>query len=466
MESDWGITEEGISGDVSAVIQVYQLLMLRTIEHFFPGSEMEQTGEEPLPSEERLPYRRNYAIKEEGDEFDVTITWFNATYRLKPGVPRAFLQGERKLVETVLRVLDLRFRTMYGVAMPERARNLPYAPEDQIVMEYLGPPAAGRVPVALEVLRASALSTYENREISTGVVLLGTDNDPAEPEREKPEGALRYNIRLTLLKGIYPMCDGLNTVFLVDKEGDVLWPVDIRQWANLVQGHAPPPYICPRSFYSHAQATRSGRHTCMVLLPTHEIKVFSEGVLTFSYTNARWRLLEIPAKYGMWNRSIGPTKPADLAARLFQAALNLAHDRHGALFVVLRDTERSLDELVDPGDRMDHLDQFRSSDNPIARPVKQMLHLLMRGRNIEDIDDHVLESISAVDGALVTDITGRLLTFGAILRTPPRADSMPQVLEGARGTIARTASHYGPVLKVSQDGGVSMFLDGQRLWDI
>ncbi len=466
MESGSEITDEGLSGEVSAVIQVHQVQMLRTLEHFFPGSEVVKTGEEPLPGEERLPYRRNYRIQEEEGGLDLTITWFNARYLFKPGVPRAFLPGERKLVETILRVLDLRFRTMYGVAMPERARILPFAPEDQIVMEYLSPPAPSRVPAALEVLRAFALSTYENREVSSGVVLLGTDQDPTAPDRVKVDGELPYNIRLTLLKGIYPMCDGLHTAFLVDKKGDVCWPIDIHQWAEKVQGHAPPPYTCPRNFYSHAQATRSGRHTCMVLVPTHEIKVFSEGAWVFSFTNARWRLLEISAKFAIWNKSTGSTSPPDLAARLFQAALNLADDRRGALIVVLRDPESSLPDLVDPGDRMDHLNQFQEPENPMARPVKQMLHLLMQGRTINDIDDRVLESIAAVDGALVTDFAGRLLTFGAILRTPPQATSVTQTVEGARSTTARVVSHYGPVLKVSEDGFVSMFLDGARLWDI
>ena len=35
----------------------------------------------------------------------------------------------------------------------------------------------------------AALSTYENRRASTGALLLGTDRDPADPDRVNTEGA-------------------------------------------------------------------------------------------------------------------------------------------------------------------------------------------------------------------------------------------------------------------------------------
>ena len=38
--------------------------------------------------------------------------------------------------------------------------------------------------------------------------------------------------------------------------------------------------------------------------------------------------------------------------------------------------------------------------------------------------------------------------------------------EGARTTAALVASHFGPVLKISEDGIVSYFLEGERVWDL
>ena len=68
----------------------------------------------------------------------------------------------------------------------------------------------------------------------------------------------------------------------------------------------------------------------------------------------------------------------------------------------------------------------------------------------------------------VTDVNGKLLAAGAILRhaidsTP--ADYEPVIVEGARTTAAMAASGFGPVLKVSEDGLIS-FYDGTKIWDI
>ncbi len=103
--------------------------------------------------------------------------------------------------------------------------------------------------------------------------------------------------------------------------------------------------------------------------------------------------------------------------------------------------------------------------DPLA---KRALHYLSRGRDVSDLAPSVLEALAGLDGALATDRTGRLLAFGAILRHD--AASLPDgksiSAEGARTTAAITASRFGPVLKISEDGVVSCFLNGSRVWDL
>jgi hypothetical protein len=78
-----------------------------------------------------------------------------------------------------------------------------YAIEDFIVADDLDAPDSVRVPAALEALRVAALSTYENRRVSTGVLLLGTEGDPAWPDRVNPPGAPKYNVRLSAIKSLH-----------------------------------------------------------------------------------------------------------------------------------------------------------------------------------------------------------------------------------------------------------------------
>ena len=77
--------------------------------------------------------------------------------------------------------------------------------------------APDRVALAVEMMRVAALSTYENQPISTGVLLLCTDEDPVGQYPAAERDALHYTGALNSIKSFYRLADGLRTVFLVNK---------------------------------------------------------------------------------------------------------------------------------------------------------------------------------------------------------------------------------------------------------
>ena len=141
--------------------------------------------------------------------------------------------------------------------------------------------------------------------------------------------------------------------------------------------------------------------------------MFAEGAQAFTFRNADWHLLDLQAKYQMWEAAVG--RPA-LARRLFQTALDLADAREGALFVVLRRPIESLAELVADRGSAGHGAGRRSQD-PDTPSRRHLLHVLA-GRTVTDLDASVLEALATLDGAIVTDPAGELLAVGAILRHP------------------------------------------------
>ena len=454
---------------LSKVIGFYQALLRRHVEHFFPDAVLDTGGDRSIIQAEGMTHRPNYRLVEDPGGLGVEIEWFQTHYLLQPGSPTPFLPAEKRLIETILHLLDHRFRSMFDPKVGPRGELFHASIEDSIVAEYLDPPGPSRVPAALEALRVAALSTYENRRVSTGALLLGTPYDPAMPDWVNPEGAPRYNIRLTAIKGFHRLCDGVKTVYLVDRQGDLARAVDINRWADRVHGDGPPDAPCPRPYGGHARATRSGRHICLVLTPSQEIKVFSGGHLTFAFADARWRLLDIPTKFAIWCRAIGETRGGDLAGLIFQAALNLAESRKGALFVVIRDPSTSIAQLIAPADRIvEDLveDDPEDPDNLSPHLAKRSLHHIVRDQGMFDLDPAVVEAIAGIDGAVVADRDGRLLTFGAILRIDPEALRVARAVEGARTLAAISASFHGPTLKVSEDGLITMFLGGRRVWDL
>ena len=73
---------------------------------------------------------------------------------------------------------------------------------------------------AIEVLRESSLLTYENRRISTGVLLLGCGARHCciRGRRGRPRPC-PYNSDLIGVKSFHRLCDGIKTVFLVNQGG-------------------------------------------------------------------------------------------------------------------------------------------------------------------------------------------------------------------------------------------------------
>ena len=301
----------------------------------------------------------------------------------------------------------------------------------------------------------AALSSYENRSISSGVLLLEGEEDPVRVHGRTPGSEYRYSPALTGIKSFYRLCDGLRTLFLVNRVGVVLDIVEIERYAERTALDVP----CPIAYRSHALATKGNRNIAIVLSPSHEIKVFADGTQVFSFRNAKWHLLDVQAKYEMWAATVGNPQ---LAERLFQTALDLADSREGALFVVLGTRRRR----CRCSSRRPISWTRCGSAAPRCRRAAQLMHML-RGRTANDLDPAVLEGLARTDGATVMDGSGRLLAVGAILlhSEPPEPHSNLAV-EGARTTAAMAAGRHGAVLKVSEDGLITFYDQQERIWDI
>jgi hypothetical protein len=457
------------SGSISRIVGVYQIVLRRTLEHFFPSAQLEILGDRSIIDWHGSPDETHYRLHEDPGGLGLEIEWLGSRMAFQSGYASPLLPSERRMVQVIVEAVDLRFRSLLSQELSHRDDRFNYQTEDLIIADYLDAVSPYRVPAALEALRVAALSTYENRRVAMGALLLGTEHDPAAPHRKNWEGAPRFNARLTAIKGFHRLCDGVRTVFLVDRQGDLMRLIDVGKWAEAVQGSEPLVHPSPRAYHEHAKATRADGHVCLVLSPAQEIKVFARGTLIFSFCDARWRLLDIPSKFAVWCEAVGRTRCHDLAASLFQAALNLSEARLGALFVVLRAPEQSAPQLLSVPDQIFGevvADDPEDPDNLSPKHAKRSLHHIIRGMTLTDLEPSVLEAIASLDGAVVTDMDGRLLTFGAILRIAPEALEIGRTVSGARTLAALAASFHGPVLKVSEDGYLTMYLKGRRVWEL
>ena len=444
----------------------YEGILQAALRQFFRRASLAIEPGQPQSSDRPL------TIEPPAEPSTLSLSWAGTRYLLRMPGRGTFTPHQIRMARAIVAVIRARHRAILNPELAAERGELFRGPiEDRYVgaffdeRAYSDPGTEGavdRIASIIEMLRVAALSTYENRPISTGILLLAGDYDPCRPELSAVDKRPASNMQaLTSIKSFYRLADGVRTVFLANAEGRLLDIIDIDRWGR---------QLCPdkildvpgaTSYQAHARATLEQRSVCVVLSPSRDIKVFAEGAEVFSFHSAAWHLLDLKAKYELWADAVGN---ASLALRLFQLALDLADAREGALFAMLRDPAEAVPQIVAPADRLDIPFQ---TDSPGSGNVsrREVLHLL-EGRTVTDLDLSVLSTLASLDGAIVVDREGRLLAAGAILRHPPSEQlEIGGIIEGARTTAAMAASKFGPVLKVSEDGEITFF-DRERVWDI
>jgi hypothetical protein len=164
---------------------------------------------------------------------------------------------------------------------------------------------------------------------------------------------------------------------------------------------------------------------------------------------------------------------------MWEVAKQLHETGQGGLLLIVEDPEQLIKKdlcvasaLNLPGPTRIENEERSLGKESIATLTKPIVRDLMlrpkdlfleqfRNRCVSDIGVDILTALAALDGALIVDRTGKLITFGTILRAPGRRAAKED--EGARTTAARFASKFGLAIAVSADGPVSAYYRGKEL---
>ena len=152
------------SSTLTNVHALYADFFLRGVRYFFPACRIEPAGDEPVPPAA------------------LEIELLGARYRFQNGDSPP-TKGQMRLLDSIGRVLSARYQSIFEGVSPEATTLLFRGlSEDRYVAEFLGDGSSPEVIAeAIAVLRESSLITYENRRISTGV-LLADESGRACPE--------------------------------------------------------------------------------------------------------------------------------------------------------------------------------------------------------------------------------------------------------------------------------------------
>lgn len=294
----------------------------------------------------------------------------------------------------------------------------------------------------IRYLKALAQQSYENKPITYGVLL--------SPRRETKKHIAHFPRDVIDQKRFQALTDGYKTALMLDRSGKILRLASLRQEGEVGE-HFRPVWLDPL-----ADSARSRNAAGLALTRTGALLVAWQGNLLLSYRLGKWILWyhseNVEMIRGALRRSgRRPEGIARLAARLYRCALDVSFRRTGGLFVALR-SPKHLSRLVR---KPEQLSGTRRSAGDRA------LGEWLAPNTMVGLDREVLADLAALDGAIVCDRAGRILSYGAVLLLP-KAKGIGKI-EGSRSRAAHSASFFGLSIKVSSDGRIDVIESGKTL---
>jgi hypothetical protein len=293
-------------------------------------------------------------------------------------------------------------------------------------------------------------TSLEGQPVRHGVVIAGDRRglDALAP-------AITYPGQLPARKRTPLLFDGAESVLVISSAGLVLRSID-RESLVTSAADRPRPLEAYDAFPGLDGALTAAASDLfdgigVHLRPDRSTWIFDRGQPLFVRRTDRWKSIAMES-FARSVSALGPVGPA-LAERFVRAALRLSVEGHGGLLAVAPDAD-SVAAVIEPKDRL-----ATQSAGPSEPTVDDDLRRLIWSSTVPTVED--LVRLGRIDGATVTDPMGRVVAFGAIVR------SSGSRAEGARTAAARSLSMaMSFAICISQDGPVTVFHRGQTVLEV
>lgn len=340
-----------------------------------------------------------------------------------------------------------RFRHSVGIDVQEVRPTVLRAIRDSVASEVLSevlqmrtgqPTHEDLIDRTLDFLIELSGSRVESHDLTHGVLITNVLRDDPRLRFAYPED-VRTAKRAPLL------FDGERSLLVVDYAGRARTELELHRMDRLGSAGSDVEDVVGEveggSFV--AEATRRLGGMGFFLREDRTIWAFVDGMPLLMRRAEHWTAFPLQLTTSV-SRMIGGGAAAEIVVR---SAFIISGQRHGAILAIVSD-EAALEGVVAMKDRYD----LRNEIDPEAmRPETRLHHLI----DAQDLDEHTLARLAALDGATVLDRDARLLAYGAVVTT---SDSQH---EGARTAAARALSERADiVLKVSSDGDITIFREG------
>ncbi|WP_395717478.1 hypothetical protein [Prosthecobacter sp.] len=203
-----------------------------------------------------------------------------------------------------------------------------------------------------------------------------------------------------------------------------------------------PPSFAPNRLQAIAQWAENER-VAVVLNRSGDILIFRSRELVFARRSGRWHYL----KHAPLLTQMGRPSDMDVRTAIYESALDASFARTGACIglVVAAQNNKWRSVATSASDYL----------SPAHSKKAKALAAMIADRPFHKLDRRLRQELLAIDGATILDHKGRILAVGAILKVEGGSSG------GGRLAAAKALSKLGMGIKVSQDGRIQAFREGE-----
>jgi len=339
----------------------------------------------------------------------------NAGYRIVIDRAQAFTNQEHDLTVQFMKELSAVVALDAGVYEQELIRVIPR----RVVARHLRDGSDMLLDV-LENLETWSSQTYEGQRIAACVGLL------PEPYASGVDVSDLWNEAYGPV-----LTNGFDTILVVGADGTVVREEELAE--DEISQTAP---------YRLRQAccwATQGR-VSLVLNHQGEILAFKDQSLQFARRAGKW----VHYVHDNYIDRMFPPKDRALRQAIHESCLDVSFARSGGCIAVVNwgNMDRVSPDYVDSDDLL-------ASDTTYKN---RLMALVIAGRRFQDLDRRVRLELLSLDGAMVLDRYGNIISVGTIIDVPAGS-----VGGGGRTAAAKRLSEIGLAVKISQDGRVAAY---------
>ena len=304
---------------------------------------------------------------------------------------------------------------------------------------HISPECADTVYKVLQVYNQWAGETHEGKKHAHTIGIC--------PGKTRKDGMNFFEQRN--LPSIKSLAAGRGCLLAVCSRGNLLSVETLSTKTHAFQKHQA--ILAPLDLADLALWTNAGGKIVIHLTVSGEILIFKNKTLLFAKRRSIWRCLPHKRLLDELLARSGSKEEEESKLATYLTMLDLAFSHSGGCIGVVANPQSAgiVAKLVAS-------DMLFSSKH--LAPAAQLLKSMVNGRKFHEIPRRLRKGLCALDGAVILDNQGAILTAGAIVKTGGNPNG-----GGGRSAAARALAQKGVGIKVSNDGYIEVYLEGKSL---